>query len=53
MDYSFLAARLSFIFTCIFFSWHINSAAAIQKNNINKDKETHRQTECERDNRTE
>ena len=32
MDYSFLAARLSFTFTCIthdiFFSWQINSAAA-------------------------
>ena len=30
MDYSFLAARLSFtfIYTCIFFSWQINSAAA-------------------------
>ena len=29
MDYSFLAARLSFtfIYTCIFFSWQINSAA--------------------------
>ena len=31
MDYSFLAARLSFTFmyTCIFFSWQINSAAAV------------------------
>ena len=30
MDYSFLAVRLSFTFmyTCIFFSWQINSAAA-------------------------
>jgi len=30
MDYSFLAARLSFtfIYICIFFSWQINSAAA-------------------------
>jgi len=30
MDYSFLAVRLSFtfIYTCIFFSWQINSAAA-------------------------
>jgi len=30
MDYFFLAARLSFtfIYTCIFFSWQINSAAA-------------------------
>ena len=30
MDYSFLAARLTFtfIYTCIFFSWQINSAAA-------------------------
>jgi len=30
MDYSFLAARLSFtfIYTCIFFSWQVNSAAA-------------------------
>jgi len=36
MDYSFLAARLSFtfIYTCIFFSWQINSAAAILKNAI-------------------
>jgi len=30
MDYSFLAARLSFtfIYKCMFFSWQINSAAA-------------------------
>ena len=30
MGYSFLAARLSFtfVYTCVFFSWQINSAAA-------------------------
>jgi len=30
MDYSFLTARLffTFVYTCIFFSWQINSAAA-------------------------
>jgi len=35
MDYSFLAARLSFtfIYTCIFFLWQINSAAAATENN--------------------
>jgi len=36
MDYSFLAARLSFTFmyTCIFFSWQINSAAATQTSTL-------------------
>jgi len=31
MDYSFLAASLffTFVYTCIFFSWQINSAAAL------------------------
>jgi len=39
MDYSFLAARLSFtfIYTCIFFSWQINSAAAAAKKIVNAD----------------
>jgi len=37
MDYSFLAAHLSFtfIYTCIFFSWQINSAAAAAAAAIN------------------